>query len=269
MAEIRALIVDDEPLARRGIRQLLAPYPDIAVVGECRDGREAVRALETLAPDLVFLDVQMPGLDGFGVLRAREGRRLPWVVFVTAHDEYAVRAFEAHALDYLVKPLARGRFDATIERVRERIRLAEAADLAARLAALLAAAATHEAAGPPPVAGRAGAGARRIAIPTGGGQLLVDPEEIDWIEARDYYAGIHAAGRRHLVRESLASLERRLDPAEFARVHRSALVRLDRVRELRATDGGDSVAILVDGTEVPVSRRRRERLAASLRPPRR
>jgi two-component system LytT family response regulator len=269
VAEIRALIVDDEPLARRGIRQLLTPYPDIAVVGECRDGHEAVRALETLAPDLVFLDVQMPGLDGFGVLRAREGRRMPWVVFVTAYDEYAVRAFDTHALDYLVKPLARGRFDATIERVRERIRLAEAGDLAGRLAALLAADTAHQPGKPPPDAARAGAGARRIAIPTGGGHLLLDPGQIDWIEARDYYAGIHSAGRRHLVRESLASLERCLDPAEFVRVHRSALVRLDRVRELRATDAGDSVAILVDGTEVPVSRRRRERLAASLRAPRR
>src|ERR1041385_5086914 len=144
MPEIRALIVDDEPLARRGVRQLLAGHADVVVVGECRNGREAVRAIDALAPDLVFLDVQMPGLDGFGVLRAREGRRMPWVVFVTAYDEYAVRAFDTHALDSRVNPLARGRFDATIERVRERIRLAEAGDLAARLAALLAADPAHQ-----------------------------------------------------------------------------------------------------------------------------
>jgi len=267
MPEIRALIVDDEPLARRGVRQLLAGHADVVVVGECRNGRDAVRAIDALAPDLVFLDVQMPGLDGFGVLRAREGRRTPFVVFVTAYDEFAVRAFEAHALDYLVKPLAQGRFDATLGRVRERMRLVEAGDLAGRLASLLAAEAARRTGRSAAPAGQAGA--PRISIPTGSGQLLIDPAEIDWIEARDYYAGIHSAGRRHLVRESLAALERRLDPAEFVRVHRSALVRLDRVREMRSADGGDAVAILVDGTEVPVSRRRRERLAAMLRAPRR
>jgi two-component system LytT family response regulator len=256
MSEIRTLIVDDEPLARRGVRQLLAGHPDIVVVGECRNGREALRAFDALSPDLVFLDVQMPGLDGFGVLRARQGRRMPFVVFVTAYDDFAVRAFEAHAVDYLVKPIALARFDATLQRVRERIRLVEAGELAGRLAALLAAEASR---------GGVAIQERRIAVPTATGRLLLDPAEIDWIEARDYYAGIHAAGKRHLVRESLASLEKRLDPAQFVRVHRSALLRLDRVREFRATGEGDPVAILVDGTEVPVSRRRRERLAAMLR----
>ncbi|MGH7674127.1 MAG: LytR/AlgR family response regulator transcription factor, partial [Gemmatimonadales bacterium] len=139
MAEIRALIVDDEPLARRGIRQLLAPYPDIVVVGECRDGREALRALATVqpAPDLVFLDIQMPGLDGLDVIRMHGARRMPVTVFVTAHDEFAVRAFEAQALDYLVKPLFEARFHATIARVRERMRVRDAVALAARLSALL------------------------------------------------------------------------------------------------------------------------------------
>ena len=267
MPEIRALIVDDEPLARRGVRQLLAAHPDIVVVGECRNGREALRAFDTLSPDLVFLDVQMPGLDGFGVLRARAGRRLPFLVFVTAFDEFAVRAFEAHALDYLVKPLAVGRFDATIQRVRDRLRLVEAGELAARLSSLLAAEASRHAAvepaGKPSRPGRARE--RRIAVPTATGQLLLDAGEITWIEARDYYAGIHAGGRRHLVRESLSSLEKRLDPSRFVRVHRSALVCLDHVRELRSTDQDDCVAILLDGTEIPVSRRRRERLARLLR----
>lgn len=161
MAEIRTLIVDDEPLARRGVRQLLESHPDIVVVGECRNGREALRAFDGLSPDLVFLDVQMPGLDGFGVLRAREGRRMPFLVFVTAFDEFAVRAFEANALDYLVKPLSQHRFDATIRRVRAGLKLAEAGELAARLAGLLAA-----------EAGRRGGrtrpedSARRIAVPT-------------------------------------------------------------------------------------------------------
>ena len=138
MAEVRTLIVDDESLARRGIRQLLAPYPEFAVVGECRDGRDAVRALATLKPDLVFLDVEMPGLDGLGVIRVHGADRMPLTVFVTAHEEFAVRAFDAHALDYLVKPLGEARFRAMIERVRERLRLNDAVVLAGQLSALLA-----------------------------------------------------------------------------------------------------------------------------------
>ncbi len=137
LAEIRALIVDDEPLARRGIRQLLTPHPDIVVAGECRDGREAVRALATVKPDLLFLDIQMPGLDGMGVIRVHGAERMPLTVFVTAHDEFAVRAFEAQALDYLVKPLTETRFNATIARVRERIRVLDAVALAGKLSALL------------------------------------------------------------------------------------------------------------------------------------
>ncbi|HEU5217349.1 MAG TPA: response regulator [Gemmatimonadales bacterium] len=253
MSEIRAVIVDDEPLARRGVRQLLAAHPDVVVVGECRNGKEALRALDALRPDLLFLDVQMPGLDGFGVLRARKNGPLPCIVFVTAYDEFAVRAFEAHALDYLVKPLAESRFNQTIDRVRERLRLLGAEELASRVAAVLAA----------DTARKSGA-SERVAVSTGTGRLLLDSGEIDWVEARDYYAGIHAGGRRHLVRESLASLAKRLDPSQFVRVHRRALVRLDRVRELIVTPG-KSLVVLRDGTRVPVSRRRRERLAALLR----
>jgi two-component system, LytTR family, response regulator len=258
--EIRALIVDDEPLARRGIRQLLAPYPDIVVVGECRDGREAVRALATLqpAPDLVFLDIQMPGLDGLGVIRVHGARRMPVTVFVTAHDQFAVRAFEAQALDYLVKPLAEARFRATIARVRERIRVNDAAALAARLTALLRGGVGD------PDGGRAAGGA--IAVPTEDGEILLDPAEIDWIGAEDDHAAIHAAGRRYRVRESLAGLEARLDPARFARIHRSAIVRLERVREWKGGDGaGEAVVVLRDGTELPVSRRRLAQVKALLR----
>ncbi len=236
MAEIRALIVDDEPLARRGIRQLLAPHPDIVVVGECRDGREAVRALATLRPDLVFLDIQMPGLDGMSVVRIHGAERMPVTVFVTAHDEFAVRAFEAQALDYLVKPLSEARFRATIARVRTRLR-----------------------------ASRAGS---RIAVPTATGELLLDAGEIDWIEAQDDHATIHAGARHYRVRASLSALESRLDPARFARVHRSAIVRLDQVRELKAdTAGRETVVALRDGTELPVSRRRLTQVRSLLRPP--
>jgi len=232
--------VDDEPLARRGIRQLLAPYPDIEVVGECRNGSEAVRGLTTLRPDLVFLDVQMPGLDGLGVVRIHGAECMPVTVFVTAHDEFAVRAFEAQALDYLVKPLSEARFRATIARVRERVRSARARTW--------------------------------IAVPSAQGEVLIDAGEIDWIEAQDYHAEIHAGGKPYRVRQSLSALEARLDPARFARVHRSAIVRLDQVREWKTTApgrGGEAVVVLRDGKSLPVSRRRLAQVKSRLRSPRR
>ncbi|MEP6572070.1 MAG: response regulator [Gemmatimonadota bacterium] len=254
MSEVRVLVVDDEPLARRGVRQLLVDHPDMRVIGECRDGREALRALETLKPDLVFLDVQMPDLDGFGVIRARGVERMPAVVFVTAHDEFAVRAFETNALDYLVKPLSRARFDATVRRVRERLCFPVGAATASRLAAAIGIPA------PPP------ARAEGLVVSTPTGQLVVDPGDITWIEARDYYAGVHAGGKCHLIRESLHSLERRLGSAGFLRVHRGALVRLSQVREVRALPGGSAIVVLKDGARIRASRRRAERLRSALRP---
>ena len=266
VTEIRTLIVDDEPLARRGIRQLLAPYPDIVVVGECRDGREALRALTTLAPDLVFLDIQMPGLDGMSVIRLHGVERMPAVVFVTAHDEFAVRAFESQALDYLVKPLAEARFRATIARVRERMRMADAVSLAGRLSALLAG---DGARGEPGRAGPPGSG--RVAVPTDGGERLLDPGEIAWIEANEDHTVVHAGGKAYRLRQSLSAVEAGLDPAQFVRVHRSAIVRLDEVRELLPAHGPDAGATIVlrDGTRLPVSRRRVVRVRSLLRPPRR
>jgi two-component system LytT family response regulator len=250
MPEIRAVIADDEPLARRGIRQLLAPHADVAVVAEARNGEETVRALRALRPDLLFLDVQMPGLDGFGVLREHGPGGMPAVIFVTAHDEFAVRAFDAHALDYLVKPVDEARFARALERARARMRAAEAVERWDRMEALLA---QHEAPRP------------RLLVPTAAGELLLDADEIDWIEADDYYAAVHARGRRLLLRESLASLEARLDPGVFVRAHRSAIVNLARVRELRAEAAGETALVLRDGTRVPVSRRRREHVSWALR----
>src|SRR6185503_9568051 len=198
--EIRALIVDDEPLARRGIRQMLANHRDVVVVGECRDGREALRAMETQSPGLVFLDIQMPGLDGFGVIRSRGPERMPAVVFVTAHDEFAVRAFEANALDYLVKPITQARFEATMARVRERLRLSDALSLASRLAAVLATDASRHRLETPgrPAASSTAAGDRRLVVPTATGKLVLDTGEIDWVGAQDYYAAVHSGGRRFL-----------------------------------------------------------------------
>ena len=263
MSRIRVVIVDDEPLARRGIRQLLAAHDDVEVAGEARDGREAVRMLRALEPDLVFLDVQMPELDGFAVLRALD--TLPAVIFVTAFDTFAVRAFELHALDYLVKPLHEARFHQAVARARERLRSREAVELARRLSLLLAAEGKGGAeervddVAPPPEP------PRRLVVATAGADLVLDVAEIEWIEADDYYAAVHARGRRHLIRESLASLEERLAGSRFVRVHRSALVNLARVREVRSRPGEDPAVVLHDGTRLPLSRRRRRQVAAALR----
>jgi two-component system, LytTR family, response regulator len=248
--EIRILVADDEPLARRGVRQLLAPHRDMTVVGEARNGAETLTALDALSPDLLFLDVQMPEMDGFEVLRARGADRMPAVVFVTAHDQFAVRAFEAHALDYLVKPLQVARFDVALDRIRERLRLAEAADLAARLTALLDA----------EKAERDKCGVQRLVVTMATGELVIPVAEIDWIGADDYYACLHAGAKSHLLRESLVSLETRLDPRRFARVHRSAIVQIDRIRELRGNE-----VVLRDGMHLTVSRRRRGAIEELLR----
>jgi two-component system LytT family response regulator len=251
MDRIRAIIADDEPLARRGVRQLLSPHRDVEVVAETRNGRETVRALRELKPELLFLDVQMPELDGFDVLREIGPQHMPSVIFVTAYDQFAVRAFDAHALDYLVKPLDESRFAEALERVRERLRSTEAIDLSRKLSALLAAREKESA-------------RQRILVSTSTGDLVIDADEIDWIEADDYYAAIHARAGRHLIRESLVSLEQRLDQVRFARVHRSAIVNLDRVAELRHKDG-ETLLVLRSGVHVPVSRRRRARLTRLLR----
>jgi two-component system LytT family response regulator len=249
-SEIRVLVADDEPLARRGVRQLLAPHPDMTVVGEARNGAETLTALDTLSPDLLFLDVQMPEMDGFEVMRVHGADRMPAVVFVTAHDQFAVRAFEAHALDYLVKPLHVERFEAALQRVRERFRLIEAAGAAARLAALLGA----------EKAEREKYGVDRLVVPIATGELVVPVADIDWIGADDYYACLHVGANCHLLRESLMSLETRLDPRRFARVHRSVIVQIDRIRELR----GDEL-VLRNGVRLVVSRRRRSAIEILLR----
>ena len=252
------MIADDEPLARRGIRQLLAPHRDVTVVGEARNGIEAVRALRSARPDLIFLDVQMPELDGFGVLREVGPDAMPAVIFVTAHDDFAVRAFESNALDYLVKPVEEARFAQALQRTRDRLHSADAVAMSRQLSALLAQQAVRATDSVRP---------GRLLVPTSSGDLVLDLDEIDWIEADDYYAAVHARGRRHLIRESLASLEQRLDSRQFVRAHRSAIVNIERVREVRSASdsAAETVLVLRDGTRVPVSRRRREQVAIALR----
>ena len=252
MTKIRVVIADDEPLARRGIRQLLAMHCDIIVVAEAKNGLEAVRAVRASQPNLLFLDVQMPELDGFDVLDEIGAEHMPAVIFVTAYDEFAVRAFDAHALDYLVKPPEEARFKEALERTRERLRSAEAIEQSRRLSELLK-------------TQRRSTTNQRLLVPTPTGDLVLDASEIDWIEADDYYAAVHALGRRHLIRESLSSLERRLSQQRFVRTHRSAIVNIYRVRELRLMPSGETVLLLGNGTQVPVSRRRREQVTQRLR----
>lgn len=240
MPEIRALIADDEPLARRGVRQLLEPHGDIRVVGEAGNGREAVELIRTLQPDLLFLDVQMPELNGFAVLARRGLVDIPAIVFLTAHEDFAVRAFDVDATDYLVKPVERSRFEAAVRRARERIRHARGAQ------------------------GTVPAAAPGIVVHTRAGDHILRPEEIDWIEAADYYATVHAAGRRFLVRTPLATLERQLPAGLFMRVHRSALINLARVRSILDEPEPGAAVVLRTGATVPVSRRRRAGLRAWL-----
>lgn len=251
---IRIVLVDDEPLARHGVRLLLSEDPDLLVVGEAADGPAAVEAIRTLAPDLILLDVQMPGMDGFEVLREVGPAHMPAVVFITAHEEFAVDAFEVEALDYLLKPFDDDRFRRTIERARRALRSVDLGELRHRLGALL----DHVR------EGRGGEYAERITVREGGSAVFVRAAQIDWIEAADYYVRIHAGERTHLLRESLSSLERRLDPGRFFRVHRSAIVNLDRIREMQPRLRGDGLLTLSDGTRLKLSRSRRDELRRTL-----
>jgi two-component system LytT family response regulator len=249
---IRTLVVDDEPLARQRLRTLLGPDPDLELIGECGDGRQAVTAVQQLKPDLMFLDVEMPALDGFEVLHALAGVALPVVVFVTAHDRYALRAFEAHALDYLLKPFDKERFAQALMRAKNQVRLGQAAGIEDRLRSLLQ---TVEERRPLP---------ERLVVKSAGRVSFVRVAEVDWIEAAGNYVRLHLGKEEHLLRESLGGLEARLDPRRFVRIHRSTIVNIDRIRELRPTFHGDYQVVLKDGAELTLSRSCRDKLQKSL-----
>jgi two-component system, LytTR family, response regulator len=250
MAEIRVLIVDDEPPARERIRGLLAEEKDITILKECDSGLEAVSAIRELSPDLVFLDVQMPGLDGFGVIDALQGGRLPVIVFVTAYDAYAVRAFEVHALDYLLKPFDRERFEATLERAR--LTLGEDAGAEEEAVAVP----LSDTADRPPL--------KRLLGRRDGRLIVLKATEIDWIESAANYVSLHVGKESYLVRETLQSLEGRLDPDQFIRIHRSTIVNLDRVQEIEPYFHGDYIVRLRDGHRLTLSRTYRERVQRHL-----
>ena len=248
---IRALIADDEPLARGVVRGLLAGYADVEVVGESRNGVETLGAIRQLAPDLVFLDVQMPELDGFGVLESLAGEGAPSVVFVTAYDDFAVRAFEEAALDYLVKPFTDERFHRTMARARRHAGGADSGELARSLTALMAR--VEARAKPAP-----GGYLQRMLVSSGQRAVSVRVADVLWVEADDYYARLHTTGASFLVRQSLSSLEGQLDPARFVRAHRGAIVNIDRVREIIRGERGQLDLCLEDGSRIGVSERRRE-----------
>jgi two-component system LytT family response regulator len=248
---LRALIVDDEPLARRGISLRLAEF-DVEIVGECFDGVSAVESILELAPDVVFLDIQMPGMDGFDVLRNIPKEHIPEVIFITAYEQHAVRAFEVHALDYLLKPIDDDRFAEAVRRAatsldaNSRIRTAE------RIIDMLETQKQQY--------------LSRLIVRTGSRLHVVLAEETEWIGSADDYAELHTKGRTHLLRETLSELERRLDPAKFMRIHRSRIVRIDCITELKSIDNREYLVKLSDGSQHRSSRTYADRLTAWLKP---
>jgi len=244
---IRTIIADDEELARRGLRALSQRYEELELVCECRNGREAVEAIHRHRPDLVFLDVQMPGKTGFDVISAITDGPRPHVVFVTAYDKFALRAFEVHALDYLLKPVNEERFDAAVERVREA--MSHATD-SAMLQRFSQAAAELQVAASPSMA----TAMDRLPIKANGRIIILRLSEIDWIEADGDYVSIHARGKSWLMRETIAAVELRLALSGFVRIHRSTLVNAEQVKELRPRDKGEYTVVLNDGTELKLTR---------------
>jgi two-component system LytT family response regulator len=240
--KIRALIIDDEPLGREGIRGLLAGDPDIEIVGESSDGVQAIADIQALRPELVFLDIQMPECDGFGVLEALPEDVLPAVIFVTAYDKYALDAFAVHALDYLLKPVDPERFRSALERVKGHLRRSESGALNDKLRRFVAE--LHDRA----------QYRSRIVVKTHGKLLLFKVDDVDWVESAGDYVNIHVRGEQHLLRETMAELEAKLDPARFMRIHRSTIVNVDRVKELELLFQGQYLVRLRDGTRLTASR---------------
>jgi two-component system LytT family response regulator len=253
MARLRTLIVDDEPLARERLCQLLGEEPDIEIMGECSDGAEALEVIRQQRPDLVLLDVQMPELDGFGLLAALDQEQLPAIIFVTAYDQFALRAFEVHALDYLLKPFDQERFRSALNRARAWLERRGGGTIDDRLSALLA-----------DLKGAAARVQDRLAVKSGGRVILLKLEEIDWIEAADNYVNLHVGRESHMLRETMNSLEQRLHSGQFLRISRSSIVNLDRVRELQPLFHGEYSVILKDGTRLTLSRGYRDKLSLLL-----
>ena len=239
---IRTIIADDEPLAREKLRILLASEPGIQIVAECRDGLQTIDALESYKPDLLLLDIQMPEMDGFEVLSAIPADELPIVIFTTAYDQYAVRAFEAHALDYLLKPFDQDRLHSAIERARAELLKSTDRDLTNRLLDLLAQARTES------------KGDRRLIIKAGGRVVFLDTDDIDWVEAAANYVKLHVGKDSYVLREGIGRISERLDPNQFVRIHRSAIANVRKIKELQPCNSGEYIVVLKDGKELSCSR---------------
>ena len=263
---IRVLLADDEPLGRRRLVRFLRAEPDADVVAECGSGEEAARAIAGGEADLVFLDVQMPDLDGFGVIARVGADRMPPVVFVTAYDAYAVRAFEVHALDYLLKPVTAERFAAAFARARDHLDRASSARMGRRLQAMLAQVVADGGAGPadaapPPARPRY---VDRLQVKADGRVYFVRADDVDWCEADGNHVRLHVGAATHTIRETITALDAALRPDRFARIHRSTIVNVDRIKELQPWFAGDYLVILRDGTQLKLSRTYREQLQVRL-----
>jgi two-component system, LytTR family, response regulator len=258
MPRIRTVVVDDEKPARMRLLELLQREADVEVVGTASDGREALDVVRRTKPDVLFLDVQMPQLDGFGVLQQLAPAELPVTIVVTAYDKYAIQAFDAHAIDYLLKPFSDQRFDNALARARKYLGTAEAH---AQAEQLTAAAQERQS-----VDARSGF-LERLVLKSNGCITFLDADDVDWVEAADVYVYLHVGRQKHLYRSSVTQLLQRLDPAKFVRVHRSAAVNTSRIRELHARSHGDFTLILKDGTELMLSRAYRAHVEAWLRQP--
>ncbi len=249
---IRTLIVDDEPLARERIRELLSRESDIDVIGECREGREAVEVIRRDKPALLFLDVQIPELDGFEVVRSLGEGEMPVTVFVTAYDQYALQAFEVHAVDYLLKPFDEERFKRALDRARKAIQAANGHGFSDKLLALLQDLKTPQ------------GFLERIVVKNAGRLSFLRADEIDWIESSGNYVSLHVGHESHLLRETMNGLEERLDPARFVRIHRTAIVRIEQIKELHPLFHGEYEVVLREGTRLTLSRGYRDRLPGLL-----
>jgi two-component system LytT family response regulator len=249
---MRALIVDDEPLARRGVVLRLRKFRNVEVVGECGDGSTAVEKILELSPDLVFLDIQMPEMDGFAVLRALPRDRIPAIIFLTAYEQHALRAFQFHALDYLLKPVNNARFAEAVSRAHQFADAALKASMTERVLSMLGQASNEY--------------ASRFTVQTGNRIQIVIAEDVEWVGAAGDYVELHANGRSFLIRETMASLEQRLDPAKFLRIHRSRIVKSSCIRELQSIENREFAVKLSDGSEHRSSRNYADRLERWLFP---
>lgn len=255
MKKIRTLVVDDEPLARERLTNLLSAEPDIEVVGQCRDGEEAATAIVDHTPDLVFLDVQMPAMNGFEVIDAVGSERMPLVIFVTAYDQHALKAFQVRALDYLLKPFDRDRFQEALQRARTYIQRDETGDIGRRLLALVKDLRRDQ------------PKTDRLVVKSGGRLFFLRTDEIDWIEAAGNYVRLHVGPVTHLLRETMNAIEGRLDPEKFFRIHRSRIVNMERIQEMQPWLNGEYAVLLRTGTRLTLSRGYREKLQDRLARP--